>query len=229
MFTVGLTGGIGSGKSAVSACLAARGALLIDADQVARDVVAPGTPGLAAVLAEFGTELANADGGLDREALGRIVFADPAARGRLEAIVHPLIREETARRMGEVSPSGIAVHDIPLLVEVHAEGTYDVVLVVEAPRELRLHRLEGRGLPRDQALARMANQATDSQRRAAADIVVDNGGSLDDLDARIEEVWQDLLARRDAKATAKATAKAETVASGTDTAASGTDTAAPAG
>ncbi|WP_462186170.1 MULTISPECIES: dephospho-CoA kinase [unclassified Frankia] len=223
MFTVGLTGGIGSGKSAVSARLAARGALLIDADQVARDVVAPGTPGLAAVLAEFGTELANADGGLDREALGRIVFADPAARGRLEAIVHPLIREETARRMGEVPPSGIAVHDIPLLVEVHAEGTYDVVLVVEAPRELRLHRIEARGLPRDQALARMANQATDSQRRAVADIVVDNGGSLDDLDARIEEVWQDLLARCDAKAAAKT----GTVA--TDTVASGTDTAAPAG
>ncbi|KJE23644.1 dephospho-CoA kinase [Frankia torreyi] len=200
VLTVGLTGGIGSGKSAVSARLAARGALLIDADQIARDVVEPGTPGLAAVLAEFGAELAAPDGSLDRPALGRIVFADAAARRRLEAIVHPLIRAETARRIAQLSPDGIVLHDVPLLVEVHAEGSYDLVLVVEAPRELRLVRLEGRGLPRDQALARMAMQATDEQRRAAADIVIDNGGSLDELDARLDEVWQELLTRRDARA-----------------------------
>ncbi|WP_051054525.1 dephospho-CoA kinase [Frankia sp. QA3] len=203
MLTVGLTGGIGSGKSAVSARLAARGALLIDADQIAREVVAPGTPGLAAVLAEFGAELAAPDGSLDRPALGRIVFADAAARGRLEAIVHPLIRAETGRRIAQLSPDGIVLHDVPLLVEVHSEGNYDLVLVVEAPRELRLVRLEGRGLPRDQALARMATQATDGQRRAVADIVIDNGGSLDALDARLDEVWRELLARRDARMAAE--------------------------
>lgn len=200
MLTVGLTGGIGSGKSAVSARLAARGAVVIDADRIAREVVAPGTPGLADVLAAFGPTVAAPDDSLDRPALGRIVFADPQARARLEAIVHPLVRAETARRIDAIPAGGIAVHDIPLLVEVGAEGGYDLVLVVEAPRELRLTRLEGRGLPRDEALARMASQASDERRRAVADVLIDNGGSLDDLDARVEEVWRDLLARRDAKA-----------------------------
>jgi len=199
VLTVGLTGGIGSGKSAVSARLVARGALLVDADQIAREVVAPGTPGLAEVLAEFGPAVEAPDGSLDRPALGRVVFADPAARGRLEAIVHPLIRAETARRIAAAPADGIAVHDIPLLVAVGAQGNYDVVLVVEAPRELRLERLAARGLPREEAAARMASQASDERRRAVADVVIDNGGSLDDLDARVAEVWQDLQARHDAK------------------------------
>ncbi|MCM3882200.1 dephospho-CoA kinase [Frankia sp. R82] len=197
---MGLTGGIGSGKSAVSARLVAHGAVLIDADQIAREVVAVGTAGLEAVLAEFGPGVAAADGSLDRPALGRIVFADEAARRRLEAIVHPLIQAETARRIANASADDIVVHDIPLLVEVGAQNAYDVVLVVEAPSELRLDRLEARGLPREQAQARMAAQADDARRRAAADLVVDNGGSLPDLDARVDEVWQALLARRDAAA-----------------------------
>ncbi|MCK9895387.1 dephospho-CoA kinase [Frankia sp. AgB32] len=199
---MGLTGGIGSGKSAVSARLAARGAAVIDADRIAREVVAAGTLGLAAVLAEFGPDVAAPDGSLDRPALGRVVFADPAARGRLEAIVHPLIRSETQRRIAGLAPGGIAVHDIPLLVETGATGTYDLVLVVEAPCELRLSRLAERGLPREEALARMASQASDEQRRAAADLVIDNGGSLDDLDSRVAEVWGELLTRRDAKVAA---------------------------
>ncbi|WP_163548103.1 dephospho-CoA kinase [Candidatus Frankia nodulisporulans] len=198
---MGLTGGIGSGKSAVSARLVARGAVLIDADQIARDVVAPGTAGLAAVLAAFGPEVAAADGSLDRPALGRIVFADEAARRRLEAIVHPLIQAETARRIAGAAAGDIVVHDIPLLVEVGAAGAYDLVVVVEAPAALRLARLEARGLPREQAQARMAAQADDARRRAAADLIVDNGGTLANLDAQVHEVWQALLARRDATAT----------------------------
>ncbi|MCL9794685.1 dephospho-CoA kinase [Frankia sp. AgKG'84/4] len=204
---MGLTGGIGSGKSAVSARLEGRGATVIDADRIAREVVAPGTPGLAAVLAAFGPAVAAPDGSLDRPALGRVVFADPAARARLEAIVHPLIRARTQQRIAGLDPDGIAVHDIPLLVETGAAGSYDLVLVVEAPRELRLERLAGRGLPRDEALARMSSQASDEQRRAVADVVIDNGGDLADLDTRVAEVWRELEARREAKAAADAAAE----------------------
>jgi dephospho-CoA kinase len=193
---VGLTGGIGSGKSAVSSRLAEHGAIIIDADQLARDVVAPGTPGLAAVAEAFGLGILRADGSLDREQLGKIVFADPAARRRLEAITHPLIRDETARRFTETPADAIIVHDIPLLVEAGMAGGYDVVVVVEAPRELRLTRLEGRGLPRDQAEARMTNQADDAARRAVADLVLDNSGSLAHLHAQVDGLWADLVARR---------------------------------
>lgn len=206
VLTVGLTGGIGSGKSAVSARLAARGAAVIDADKLAREVVAAGTPGLAAVLAEFGEQVAAPDGTLDRPALGRIVFADPAARRRLEAIVHPLVRAQTQQRITQVPPDGIVVHDIPLLVESGGQGMYDLVLVVEAPRELRLQRLAERGLPREEAQARMASQASDDDRRAAADLLIDNGGSLADLDSRIDDIWRELLARRDTKAETASTA-----------------------
>lgn len=200
MVTVGLTGGIGSGKSAVSRLLAAHGAIVIDADALAREVVAPGTPGLAAVAEAFGGHVLRADGSLDREALGKIVFADPAARRRLEGITHPLIRDETARRFSDLPADAVVVHDIPLLVEAGIAGGYDVVLVVEAPRELRLSRLVGRGLPRDQAEARMSTQASDADRRAVADVLVDNSGTLDDLSERVDVVWAGLLARRDAKA-----------------------------
>ncbi|MBL7497421.1 dephospho-CoA kinase [Frankia sp. CNm7] len=195
---MGLTGGIGSGKSAVSSRLAEHGAIIVDADQLARDVVAPGTPGLAAVADAFGAGVLRPDGSLDREALGRTVFADPAARGRLEGIVHPLIRDETARRFGDTPPDAIVIHDIPLLVEAGLAGGYDTVVVVQAPRELRLERLEARGLPRDQAEARMANQADDDARRAVADVVLDNSGTLAGLHAQVDALWRDLLARRDA-------------------------------
>jgi dephospho-CoA kinase len=196
---VGLTGGIGAGKSAVSGLLAEHGAVVIDADILAREVVAPGTPGLAAVVDAFGTHLVRDDGSLDRDALGKIVFADPEARRRLEGIMHPLIRDETARRFASLPPDAIVVHDIPLLVEAGLAGGYDLVIVVEAPWEARLSRLAARGLPRDQAEARMAHQATDAQRRAVADILVDNAGTLDELRGCVDEVWRDLVVRRDAK------------------------------
>jgi dephospho-CoA kinase len=195
---VGLTGGIGSGKSEVARLLAERGAVVIDADALAREVVAPGTPGLAAVAEAFGDHLVGADGGLDREALGKIVFADPDARRRLEAILHPLIRAETARRFSALPRAAVGVHDIPLLAELGMAADYDVVVVVEAPPAVRLDRLARRGLPRESAEARMANQAGDEQRRAVADILIDNGGSLDDLRTRVDAAWADLLARRDA-------------------------------
>ncbi len=197
---VGLTGGIGSGKSAVSSRLAERGAVVIDADRLARDVVAPGTPGLAAVAEAFGPGVLCPDGSLDRAKLGTIVFADPAARQRLEGIIHPLIREETDRRFSTAPPDSVVVHDIPLLVEAGLGGGYDVVVVVEAPRALRLDRLEGRGLPRDQAEARMASQSSDADRRAVADVLIDNSGTLADLHARVDALWLDLTARRDATA-----------------------------
>ncbi len=191
---VGLTGGIGAGKSAVAQLLADHGAHVIDADAIAREVVAPGTPGLAAVVGEFGPHLLRADGSLDREALGTVVFADPDARRRLEAITHPLVGAEAARRMAQAPADGIVVYDVPLLVEAGLAAGYDLVVVVEAPREVRLARLAGRGLPREQAEARMANQATDSARRAVADILVDNAGTIDDLRSGVDEVWSRLLA-----------------------------------
>ncbi|SQD97645.1 Dephospho-CoA kinase [Parafrankia sp. Ea1.12] len=195
---VGLTGGIGSGKSAVSELLVEHGAHLVDADRIAREVVAPGTPGLAAVAEAFGPSVLLADGALDREALGRVVFADEASRRRLESITHPLIRAEMAARIASASPDAVVIHDIPLLVEGGPRPGYDAIVVVETPRELRLERLARRGLARDQAEARMAAQATDEQRRAVADILVDNSGSLDDLRKRVGEVWGELLHRRDA-------------------------------
>ncbi|WP_045875397.1 dephospho-CoA kinase [Pseudofrankia sp. DC12] len=195
---MGLTGGIGSGKSAVSSRLAEHGAIVIDADNLARAVVAPGTPGLAAVAAAFGPGILRPDGSLDREQLGTVVFADPAARRRLEGITHPLIRDETARQFSAPPPGAVVVHDIPLLVEAGMAKGYDVVVVVEAPRELRLERLAGRGLPRDQAEARMANQASDEDRRAVADVLLDNSGTLADLHAQVDALWLDLVARRDA-------------------------------
>jgi dephospho-CoA kinase len=198
---VGLTGGIGSGKSEVARLLAEHGAVVIDADMLAREIVAPGTPGLAAVAEAFGDHLVRADGSLDRTALGKIVFADPGARRQLESITHPLIRAETAHRFAALPADAIGVHDIPLLAEVGSASDYDVVVVVEAPKHQRLDRLAQRGLPREQADARMANQATDAQRRKIANILIDNSGSLDDLRTRVDDVWVDLLARRDATRT----------------------------
>jgi dephospho-CoA kinase len=191
MKRVGLTGGIGSGKSTVARLLARYGAVVVDSDAIAREVVAPGTPGLAEVVAAFGEGILRADGSLDRPGLGRIVFADPVALGRLEAITHPRIQTESARLIATAETEGapLLVHDIPLLVENGLPDTFDEVLVVEAPDEVRLQRLAGRGLPRDQALERMRSQATNEQRRAAATHLIDNSGSLEQLRARVDEVW----------------------------------------
>lgn len=190
---VGLTGGIGAGKSAVSARLAELGAAVVDADVVAREVVEPGTPGLAAVVAVFGDTVLRPDGGLDRDALGRLVFADHDARRRLNGIVHPLIGERTAELAALAAERGSAVlvHDVPLLVEGGLAPAYHLVLVVEAPIAARLHRLTVvRGMSEDDARARIAVQASDAQRRAVADIVLTNDADLDELATRVGEVWQ---------------------------------------
>lgn len=196
MTKVGLTGGIGSGKGEVARRLAAYGAVVVDADVVARDVVAPGTPGLAAVVGEFGADVLAADGFLDRERLAARVFADDAARSRLNAIVHPLVRAETERRFAAAPADAVVVNDVPLLVETGLAPAYDVVVVVEAPLELRLARLrERRGLTRAAAEARIAAQATDAQRRVVADVVIRNDGTLESLDLAVATLWEDLSHR----------------------------------
>jgi len=199
VLTVGLTGGIGSGKSEVSRRLRELGAVVIDADAVAREVVEPGTPGLAAVVAEFGEDVLRANGELDREGLGRIVFGDPEKLARLNAIVHPLVGERIGARMAEVErdhPDGVVVYDVPLLVENDLAGGYDVVLVVAASPETQLRRLvQQRGMSEEDARARIAAQAPLEAKLAVADIVIDNDGPLAYLDARVREVWADLRAR----------------------------------
>ena len=192
MLKVGLTGGIGSGKSEVTRRLAAHGALVVDADTVAREVVAPGSSGLAAVVAEFGRDVLGADGSLDRGRLAALVFTDDSARRRLNAVVHPLVRAETARRFAAAPADAVVVNDVPLLVEAGLAPAYDVVVVVEAPAELRLARLAARGLTEPDARARMAAQASDEDRRAVADHVIVNDGSLADLDRRVRRLWRAL-------------------------------------
>jgi len=192
---VGLTGGIGSGKSEVARRLAAYGAVVIDADTVAREVVEPGTPGLAAVVEEFGADVLAADGSLDRERLASRVFADDAARGRLNAIVHPLVRAETENRFAAAPADAVVINDVPLLVESGLAPSHDLVVVVEAPLELRLARLARRGLAEADALARIAAQATDEQRRALAHVVIVNDGTVEQLDRQVARLWPDLAHR----------------------------------
>jgi len=190
---VGLTGGIGAGKSAVAARLAALGAVVIDADALSREVVAPGTEGLAEVVEAFGPGVLAADGSLDRPALGRMVFGDDAARSRLESIVHPRVRARSAELIAAAPPDAVVVNDVPLLVEKGYR--FPVVIVVQAPLSVRLERLaRDRGMSRAEAESRMAAQATDEQRREVADVVIDNDGTLDELRSRVDAVWTDLLA-----------------------------------
>ncbi|NEK84390.1 dephospho-CoA kinase [Blastococcus saxobsidens] len=189
MLRIGLTGGIGSGKSTVSALLAERGAVVVDADRIAREVLAPGTPGLAAVVTEFGPEVVTPDGSLDRAALAAIVFSDDAARRRLDGLVHPLVRRRTAELVAAAPDDSVVVNDVPLLVETGQAGSYDLVLVVEADVETRITRLVGRGLTEADARARIAAQATDEQRRAAADVVLDNSGTPERLAEQVQEFW----------------------------------------
>ncbi len=202
MLRVGLTGGIGSGKSEISRRLAAHGAVIIDADVAAREVVAPGTPGLAQVAEAFGPEMLGPDGALDRERLGAIVFRDPALRAKLNAITHPLVREwmtAAERTAAERTGTGkdlIVVHDVPLLAESRRADGFDLVIVVDVPPELQVERLVSqRGMTPDQARARIAAQASRDQRLAIAGVVIDNSGSLDDLDRRVAKVWADLQRR----------------------------------
>lgn len=194
MRRIGLTGGIGSGKSTAAARLAERGAHVIDADAIAREVVALGTPGLTQVADAFPGVLAP-DGSLDRPALAARVFGDPEQRALLESITHPLIGTEVARRMEGLPEDAVVVYDVPLLAETGARDRYDFVVVVEAPLELRLTRLADRGLPADQARARIATQASDEQRRAVADVVLDNGGDRDALTAEVDAAWARICGR----------------------------------
>jgi dephospho-CoA kinase len=192
---VGLTGGIAAGKSTVAAELAALGAVVIDADSIARGVLAPGQPAVAEVVEAFGDAALSAPGVIDRAALGRIVFADPAARARLEAITHPRVRAATARRFSEAPADAVVVHDVPLLVELGMAGQYDLVVVVHAPEAERVARLvRERGMTVHDAWARVRAQATDDQRLAAADVVLDNTGAPEDLVQAVRDLWSERLA-----------------------------------
>ncbi|HLV58605.1 MAG TPA: dephospho-CoA kinase [Natronosporangium sp.] len=194
MLRVGLTGGIGAGKSEVARRLAGHGAVVIDADRVAREVVAPGTDGLARVVAEFGPQVLAPDGSLDRAALASVVFGDDERRRRLEAIVHPRVRARTAELVAAAPPDAIVVNDVPLLVEAGLAATYHLVVVVEATEATRIARLVGsRGMTEEQARARIAAQASDEVRRAAADVLLTNDGPLADLYARVDRLWRDRL------------------------------------
>ena len=196
MLRVGLTGGIGAGKSEVSARLAAQGAVVIDADAIAREVVEPGTSGLAEVVEAFGPEVLLPDGTLDRPRLGEIVFADPELRGKLNAIVHPRVGARMAELEGKAGPGSIVVHDVPLIAESGRTDAYDLVVVVDAPRRVQIDRLvRRRGMTREQAKARMAAQASRERRLAIADIVIDNSGSLSELDRQVGDLWAELRRR----------------------------------
>ncbi|WP_030348041.1 dephospho-CoA kinase [Streptomyces sp. NRRL S-1022] len=196
MLTVGLTGGIGAGKSEVSRLFVQHGAVLIDADRIAREVVAPGTPGLAAVVDAFGADILAADGSLDRPRLGSVVFADPEKLAVLNAIVHPLVGARSRELESAAAPDAVVVHDVPLLTENGLAPLYDVVVVVDATPGTQLDRLVRlRGMTEEDARARMAAQATREQRREIADIVIDNDVPLDALEKRVAEVWDDLARR----------------------------------
>ncbi|MCM2576548.1 dephospho-CoA kinase [Streptomyces meridianus] len=202
MLKVGLTGGIGAGKSEVSRLLAVRGAVIVDADRIAREVVAPGTPGLDAVVAEFGPEVLTSEGSLDRPRLASVVFNDPDRLKALNAIVHPLVGARSAELEEAAARDAIVVHDVPLLTENGLAPLYEVVVVVDASPQTQLDRLVRlRGMDEADARARMAAQATREERRAVADLVIGNDGPPADLEPRIDELWGELR-RREAAARA---------------------------
>ncbi|MER8033766.1 dephospho-CoA kinase [Streptomyces hydrogenans] len=196
MLKVGLTGGIGAGKSEVSRLLVSYGAVLIDADRIAREVVEPGTPGLAAVVAAFGDGVLTGDGTLDRPKLGSIVFADPERLATLNAIVHPLVGARSAELESAAGPGDVVIHDVPLLAENGLASLYDLVVVVDASPETQLDRLVRlRGMAEAEAKARMAAQATRAVRLEIADLVIDNDGPLDALEPQVRKVWDELTRR----------------------------------
>lgn len=200
MLRVGLTGGIAAGKSVVAGRLQSLGAAVVDHDVLAREVVAPGSAGLAAVAEAFGPEVLGPLGDLDRTALGAIVFADDGARERLNRLLHPRIADASRRAEAAAVADGarVVVHDVPLLVETGQAGHFDVLLVVDAPAELRVRRLvEGRGLTEAQAWSRLAAQADDDARLEAADVVLDGSGSAEDLNAQVERLWHEWGTSRD--------------------------------
>ncbi|MFF9784575.1 dephospho-CoA kinase [Streptomyces nigrescens] len=193
MVKVGLTGGIGAGKSEVSRLLASYGAVIVDADKIAREVVEPGTPGLAAVVEEFGDDVLAPDGTLDRPKLGGIVFSDPEKLKALNAIVHPLVGARSAELEASAGPDAVVVHDVPLLTENGLAPLYDLVVVVDAAPQTQLDRLVRlRGMAEDEAKSRMAAQAPREQRLAVADLVIDNDGPLEALEPQVRAVWERL-------------------------------------
>jgi dephospho-CoA kinase len=199
MLLVGLTGGIASGKTVVAARLAEHGAVVVDADAIAREVVEPGTPALARIAEEFGPEIIAADGSLDRAALGAIVFSDPAKLAVLNGITHPAVLELSQRRFaeaGEADADAVVVYDVPLLSEVRGRAEFDVVVVVSAPEEIRIERMVAlRGMSRDEAERRIRSQVSEEERRALADFVIDSGGTIDETLAQADAVWEQLHQR----------------------------------
>lgn len=190
---IGLTGGVASGKSTVSAMLAELGAVVIDADLLAREVVAAGTPGLAEVVEEFGPTVLTADGELDRPAMGALVFADPERRKVLEGIIHPRVRARGAEIESAASDGALVVHDIPLLAETGQASAFDAVVVVDVPTELQVERMVTlRGMSRDEAAARISAQATREERLAIATHVIENTGTIEALRLRVDEVVAEL-------------------------------------
>ncbi|MEV7403840.1 dephospho-CoA kinase [Streptomyces sp. NPDC091267] len=196
MLKVGLTGGIGAGKSEVSRLLVGHGAVLVDADRIAREVVEPGTPGLAAVVETFGTGILAPDGTLDRPKLGSVVFSDPERLAALNAIVHPLVGARSAELERAAGPESVVVHDVPLLTENGLAPLYDLVVVIDAAPGTQLDRLVRlRGMTEADARARMAAQATREQRLAVADLVIDNDGPVEALEPQVRKVWSELVRR----------------------------------
>lgn len=199
MLNVGLTGGIGAGKSEVTRRFAELGATIIDADALAREVVAVGTPGLAAVVAEFGEEMLAPDGSLDRDKLAALVFNDDDARQRLNGIVHPMVGERVMQLMTDAQendPDGVVINDVPLIVEANVAERYDVIVVVDAPEQIQLDRLTGvRGMTEADAKARMSKQASRDERRRVAHYVIDNSGDLHALQTQVDEIWVELSRR----------------------------------
>lgn len=194
---IGLTGGIGSGKSAVAELLREHGAVIIDSDVLAREVVGPGTPGLAAVVERFGEGVLRPDGTLDRVALGTLVFNDAEARRDLEAIIHPAVRARAAALAAAAPPGSVVVQMIPLLVETGQQQDFDLVVVVDVDPALQLHRIRSRdGLSEPAALARIRAQAEREERLAAADVVLPNNGSLADLAGVVDRFWAELKSRK---------------------------------
>ena len=198
MYLIALTGGIAAGKSVIGARLAELGAVHIDADELAREVVAPGEPALARIVEQFGPSVIGVDGALDRATLGAIIFSDPAQRALLNAITHPMVRARAKKLMAEAeaaNPTAVVVYNVPLLVETGPVEGYDLVVVAMASEDVRLSRLtDVRGMSLDEAHGRIAAQATDEQRRAVADVVITTGGTMDETLAQIDELWARVVA-----------------------------------
>lgn len=196
---IALTGGIASGKSTIAARLAEHGAVVVDADQIVREVQSPGSPVLEAIAEQFGAEVIHEDGSLDRAALGARVFGDDAALARLNGIVHPAVRDESARRFAAAlaaEPEPVVVYDVPLLVEARVDDPWDLIVVADAPADVRVRRLiELRGMAEDAARARIAAQVSDADRRAIADIVIDTSGTIEETLRQVDEAWSEFSAR----------------------------------